>query len=123
MAPDPAPPDTPRRARTRSRVRVRRQPSRGRYERADIDSVLDRGLFAHVAFVDGDQPFCMPMLHARDGDLLYLHGSSASRAMPRLGAGAAACVPSRSCTASCCARSVFEHSANYSRRCCSGASR
>jgi nitroimidazol reductase NimA-like FMN-containing flavoprotein (pyridoxamine 5'-phosphate oxidase superfamily) len=94
-------------------VRVRRQPSRGRYERADIDPVLDRGMIAHVAFVDDGQPFCIPMLYARDGDRLYLHGSSASRAMRVLGAGADACVTVTLLHGLVLARSVFEHSANY----------
>jgi uncharacterized protein len=114
MAADTSPsPDTPRRARTRSRVRVRRQPSRGRYERADIDSVLDRGFFAHVAFVDDGQPYCIPMLHARAGDRLFVHGSSASRAMRTLAAGAEACVTVTLLHGLVLARSVFEHSANY----------
>lgn len=113
MPPASSSPDTPGRARTRSRVRVRRQPSRGRYERADIDSVLDRGLIAHVAFVHEEQPFCIPMLYARDGDLLYLHGSSASRAMRALAGGADACVTVTLLHGLVLARSVFEHSANY----------
>jgi nitroimidazol reductase NimA-like FMN-containing flavoprotein (pyridoxamine 5'-phosphate oxidase superfamily) len=94
-------------------VRVRRQPSRGRYERADIDSVLDRGFFAHVAFVDDGQPYCIPMLHARAGDQLYVHGSSASRAMRALAAGAETCVTVTLLHGLVLARSVFEHSANY----------
>jgi hypothetical protein len=52
----------------RRRIHVRRQPTLGAYERATIDSILDAGLVAHVAFVDEGQPFCIPLLYARVGD-------------------------------------------------------
>jgi nitroimidazol reductase NimA-like FMN-containing flavoprotein (pyridoxamine 5'-phosphate oxidase superfamily) len=95
------------------RIRVRRQPKRGRYDRPAIDEVLDSCLVAHVAFVDGDQPFCLPMLYARVGDALYVHGSSASRTVRKLGAGARACVTVTAIDGLVLARSAFEHSANY----------
>jgi uncharacterized protein len=94
-------------------VRVRRQPKRGRYDRASIDAALDRGLVAHVAFADGDQPYCIPTLYARLGDLLYIHGSSASRMLRTLAAGARACVTVTAVRGLVLARSAFEHSANY----------
>jgi uncharacterized protein len=97
----------------RSRTRVRRQPSRGRYERADVDAVLDGGLFCHVAFVDDGQPYCVPMLHARAGDRVLVHGSSASRAMRILAVGADACLTVTTLRGLVLARSAFEHSANY----------
>ncbi len=97
----------------RERIRVRRQPERGRYDRLAIDGVLDSGLVAHVAFVDRGQPFCVPMLHARVGDELYLHGSSASRAVRTLAAGTPACVTVTVLEGLVLARSAYEHSANY----------
>src|SRR5262245_23091279 len=96
-----------------SRVRVRRGPKKGRYDRASIDAVLDRGLVAHVAFADGDGAVCIPMLYARVGDTVYIHGSTASRAMRLLAAGAPACVTVTLVHALVLARSAFEHSANY----------
>ena len=96
-----------------SRTRVRRQPGRGRYDRDEVYRVVDAGLHAHVAFVDGDTPFCIPMLHARIGDEIYVHGSSASRALRTLGRGVAACVTVTMVRALVLARSAFEHSANY----------
>jgi len=95
------------------RVRVRRGPKKGRYDRASIDGVLDRGLLAHVAFADGDQALCIPMLYARVGDTVYIHGSTASRAVRLLAAGASACVTVTLVHALVLARSAFEHSANY----------
>jgi nitroimidazol reductase NimA-like FMN-containing flavoprotein (pyridoxamine 5'-phosphate oxidase superfamily) len=96
-----------------SRVRVRRGPKKGRYDRASIDDVLDRGLVAHVAFADGDGAVCIPMLYARVGDTVYIHGSAASRAVRLLAEGAPACVTVTLVHALVLARSAFEHSANY----------
>jgi uncharacterized protein len=96
-----------------NRVRVRRGPKKGRYDRAAIDAVLDRGLLAHVAFVDGDDPVCIPMLYARIGNRIYIHGSTASRAVRALANGNPACVTVTIVDALVLARSAFEHSANY----------
>ncbi len=99
--------------RAADRVRVRRGPRKGRYDRASIDAVLDRGLVGHVAFVDGQQPYCIPMLYARVGDRVYIHGSTASRAMRTLADGVAACLTVTIVLGLVLARSAFEHSANY----------
>jgi nitroimidazol reductase NimA-like FMN-containing flavoprotein (pyridoxamine 5'-phosphate oxidase superfamily) len=95
------------------RVRVRRGPAKGRYDRASIDDVLRRGLLAHVAFFDGRAPYCIPMLYPHLGGKLYIHGSTASRAIRALAGGAAACVTVTIVHALVLARSAFEHSANY----------
>jgi nitroimidazol reductase NimA-like FMN-containing flavoprotein (pyridoxamine 5'-phosphate oxidase superfamily) len=96
-----------------SRVRVRRGPKKGRYDRASIDDVLDRGLLAHVAFADGGDAVCIPMLYARVGDRIYIHGSTKSRAVRVLADGALACVTVTIVNGLVLARSAFEHSANY----------
>jgi uncharacterized protein len=95
------------------RIKVRRGPTKGRYDRATIDAVLDRGLLAHVAFVDDGEPVCIPMLYARDGDRIYIHGSTKSRMIRTLAGGAPACVTVTVVDALVLARSAFEHSANY----------
>jgi nitroimidazol reductase NimA-like FMN-containing flavoprotein (pyridoxamine 5'-phosphate oxidase superfamily) len=92
---------------------VRRGPKKGRYDRAAIDGVLDRGLVAHLAFVDDGQPCCIPMLYARTDDRVLVHGSSASRAMRTLASGAPACLTVTTVRGLVLARSAFEHSANY----------
>jgi len=101
------------RERPPARVRVRRAPQKGRYDRGTIDAFLDGGLVAHVAFADGEQPCCIPMLYARVGDLVYVHGSTASRTMRTLGTGAPACLTVTVVHGLVLARSAFEHSANY----------
>ena len=95
------------------RTHVRRQPTRGRYDAASVRAVLDAGLFAHVAFVDDGQPYCIPMLHARVGNDVYVHGSVGSRALRVLAAGVQACLTVTLLDGLVLARSVFEHSANY----------
>jgi uncharacterized protein len=95
------------------RVRVRRQPERGLYDRASIDAILDAGLIAHVAFLDGDQPFSIPTLYARVDDEVYIHGSRASRTLKVLAGGVPACFTVTIVDGLVVARSVFEHSANY----------
>jgi nitroimidazol reductase NimA-like FMN-containing flavoprotein (pyridoxamine 5'-phosphate oxidase superfamily) len=95
------------------RVRLRRGARKGRYDEAAVASVLARGLVAHVAFLDGDQPFCLPMLYAHVGNDLYVHGSRASRAVRRLSVGVPACATVTVIDGFVLARSVFEHSANY----------
>lgn len=95
------------------RVRVRREPARGRYALAEVEAVLDAGLIAHVAFVDEGQPYCIPTLCARIAGDVYIHGSRASRTLKALGRGMPACLTVTLLDGLVLARSVFEHSANY----------
>jgi nitroimidazol reductase NimA-like FMN-containing flavoprotein (pyridoxamine 5'-phosphate oxidase superfamily) len=96
-----------------ARTRIRRLPERGRYDREAIDAVLDAGLVAHLGFVSDGQPFVIPTLHARLGDDVYVHGSSASRTLRALSDGIAACLTVTLLDGIVLARSVFEHSMNY----------
>ncbi|RBQ14676.1 pyridoxamine 5'-phosphate oxidase family protein [Spongiactinospora rosea] len=98
---------------TSERVRVRRSPERGHYARSDIHEVLDAAIVAHVAFIEAGRPYCMPFLHVRVGETLYIHGSTGSRALRILQDGAPACVTITMVDGLVLARSVFEHSANY----------
>jgi uncharacterized protein len=98
--------------RTR-RNKVIRHPERGQYERAEVYQIVDEALICHVGFVQDGQPFVLPTLHARDGDTLLLHGSSASRLMKHVGAGNPVCVTVTLMDGIVLARSVFNHSINY----------
>ena len=95
------------------RVRVRRQPERGQYSRAEVEAVLDAALVVHVAFVHDGQPICIPTLCARAGDRVLVHGSSASRTLRTLAGGVPACLTATVVDGLVLARSVFEHSVNY----------
>ena len=75
------------------RVRLRRKRERGSHDRAVIDAILDEALIAHLGIAEPDgQPTVTPTLHARSGDQIYLHGSSASRTLKALAQGAPACL-------------------------------
>jgi nitroimidazol reductase NimA-like FMN-containing flavoprotein (pyridoxamine 5'-phosphate oxidase superfamily) len=96
------------------RVRVRRKRERGSHERALIDAILDEALIAHLGIADEQgQPFVIPTLHARRGDVVYLHGSTASRALRALRAGTPACLTVSLLDGLVLARAVMHHSANY----------
>jgi uncharacterized protein len=95
------------------RVRLFREHQRGAYDRETIDSILDAAMVAHLGFVHEGQPFVIPTLHARVGDSVYVHGSSASRTLRALTAGIPACLTVTLMDGVVLARSVFEHSINY----------
>jgi hypothetical protein len=96
------------------RVRLRRKRERGSHEREVIDAILDEALIAHLGIVDEEgQPFVIPTLHARCGDVVYCHGSVASRTLRALAAGSPACLTVSLIDALVLARSAMHHSANY----------
>src|SRR5919204_3069061 len=92
------------------RTTIRRVPNRAVYDRAQVDAILDEALFCHVAFVHDGQPFAIPTVHARDGDVLYVHGSPGSRMLRQLAAGVHVCVTVTLLDGLVLARSVFKHS-------------
>jgi nitroimidazol reductase NimA-like FMN-containing flavoprotein (pyridoxamine 5'-phosphate oxidase superfamily) len=95
------------------RTRVQRAPKRAVYDRAEIDAILDEALVCHVGFVYEEQPYVIPMLHARVGDAVYLHGSTASRMIRTLASGAPCSLTVTLLDGIVLARSAFHHSANY----------
>lgn len=95
------------------RSRIRRVPQRGAYDRATIEAILDEALIAHVGFAVDGQPYVIPMLLARIGDRVYIHGSTASRMVRQLAAGVPACMTATLTDGLVLARSAFHHSMNY----------
>ncbi len=96
-----------------SRSQVKRHPERGRYDAASIYPIVDAALICHVGFVDEGQPFVIPMLHAREGDSILLHGASSSRLLRYAEAGGELCITITLLDGIVLARSVFNHSVNY----------
>lgn len=97
-----------------ARTTPTRKPDRASYDAALADAVLDEALVCHVGFVAGGDPRVLPMLHARVGDTLYLHGSTGSG--PMLAArdgGLPVCVAVTLIDGLVLARSQFNHSVNY----------
>ena len=96
-----------------ARVRIRRIPKNASYDRASVNRVLDRGRVGHVSFGDEGQPYCIPTLFARIEDRVLIHGSSASRMVRLLSAGAPACLTVTLFDGWVLARSAFETGVNY----------
>lgn len=92
---------------------VRRLPHHQVGERAALSQVLDAGRVAHVAVVDGTQPLVVPLAYARDGDRLFVHGSTGSRAFRLLAAGADSCATVTLLDGYVLARAAFEASMRY----------
>lgn len=97
----------------RPRTEVRRLPELARTDRSELDAVLDAGWVAHLAVVDDGQPLVLPLAYVRDGDRLLLHGSTASRLMRTLAAGAATCATVTLVDGLVLARSATESSMHY----------
>jgi nitroimidazol reductase NimA-like FMN-containing flavoprotein (pyridoxamine 5'-phosphate oxidase superfamily) len=88
-------------------------PARADYERETIEAILDEGLVAHLGFAVDEQPYVVPTLHARVGEQVYFHGSSASRTVRALAAGAQMCLTVTLLDGLVLARSAVHHSVNY----------
>jgi nitroimidazol reductase NimA-like FMN-containing flavoprotein (pyridoxamine 5'-phosphate oxidase superfamily) len=96
-----------------ARTNVKRHPERGAYDRATIDGILDEALICHLGFTIDGQPFVIPTIHARDGDVLYVHGSPGSRMLRNAKEGLDICVTATLLDGLVLARSVYNHSMNY----------
>jgi uncharacterized protein len=95
------------------RTRLRRLPKRGTFHRDEIYRILDEGFVCHVAFVADGQPYAIPTGYARVDDVVYVHGSAASRMIRTLAAGIDVCVTVTLIDGLVLARSAFHHSMNY----------
>jgi len=94
------------------RTTLRRHRERGQTDRDDLYAVLDAGLICHLGVIANGVPRVLPTGYGRDGDTLYLHGSSANSTF-MAGAGQEVCVTVTHLDGLVCARSVFSHSMNY----------
>lgn len=96
------------------RSTIRRNAVRAAADRAELDAVLDAGLVCHLAFTaDGGAPVVIPTGYGRDGDTLYVHGSTGAASLRAAAAGVPVCVAVTLVDGIVYARSVFHHSMNY----------
>jgi uncharacterized protein len=95
------------------RTRVFRKPGRGSYDRDVVHAILDEALICHVGFVHDGQPFVIPTIHAREGEILYLHGARGNRTLRALGDGTPCCVTVSLVDELVLARAALHHSLNY----------
>jgi nitroimidazol reductase NimA-like FMN-containing flavoprotein (pyridoxamine 5'-phosphate oxidase superfamily) len=97
---------------TTTRTTLHRLSERGMTERADLYTVLDAGLICHLGVIIDGYPVVLPTGYGREGDTLYLHGSSGNQAL-RAADGHEICVTVTHLDGLVCARSLFNHSINY----------
>jgi uncharacterized protein len=110
----PSQPSAPLLEAPSPQTRVRRMPARAAYDRETIDAILDEALVAHIGFAVEGQPYVIPTLHARVGNSVFFHGSSASRTVRALAAGTTpACLTVTLLDGLVLARSAVHHSVNY----------
>jgi len=95
------------------RTRVIREPHRGIYDRETVNQILDEAILCFIGFVADGQPYVIPTSFGRDGNMLYIHGSVASRMVRHLEQGFPVCIAVTLLDGLVLARSVFNHSMNY----------
>ena len=88
-------------------------PERADYSRETIDSILDAAFLCHLGFSVDGKPFVIPTSYGRKGEMLYIHGSAASRMLRTMAAGVEVCVAVTLLDGIVLARSAFHHSMNY----------
>ena len=93
--------------------KVRQLQEKAHYDKATVHAILDAGLVAHVAFVQDGAPVVVPMIYARDGETLYLHGARKARVIRLLEKTDRACVNVTLVDGIVLARSAFNSSMHY----------
>ncbi len=96
-----------------ARNKVRQLREKARYDRDTVHTILDAGLFAHVALVQDGAPIVVPMIYGRDGETLYLHGARKARIIRLLERSGKACINVTLLDGLVIARSTFNSSMNY----------
>lgn len=94
------------------RSTVQRGKERARTERDDLYAVLDAGLVCHLGVIINGAPLVLPTCYGRDGDMLYLHGSTGAATL-RTAMASPVCVSVTLLDGIVYGRSVFHHSVNY----------
>ncbi|MFO7193770.1 MULTISPECIES: pyridoxamine 5'-phosphate oxidase family protein [Thermocrispum] len=82
-------------------------------DRAALYEVLDAGLVCHLGIVLDSSPVVLPTTYGREGDTLYLHGSTGARSLRAAAKGADVCVAVTHVDGIVYARSLMHHSINY----------
>lgn len=95
-----------------ARSTVKRGKIRAVTDRAALDAVLDAGLICHLSVVIDGAPVVLPTAYGRDGNTLYVHGSTGAASL-RAALATDICVAVTLVDGIVYARSVFHFSANY----------
>ncbi len=92
---------------------ISRHRERSATERAVLDALLDDEMAGTLALAVDGRPWVVPMLFARDGDRVLLHGSTGAGVLRRAAAGAPVALSVVVLDGLVVAHSTFESSANY----------
>ena len=93
------------------RTRLKRAHARGHFDKPTAFAILDAQPLCSVGYIIDGKPYVTPTLQWREGDFVYWHGSSASRAI-RQSAGTQVCLTVSILDGYVMARSGFHHSVN-----------
>jgi len=94
------------------RTRHRRLREQGSTDRRDLADILAAGVICHLGVMVDGYPMVVPTVYGVTGDILFLHGSVASRSLVSA-PPATICVTVTHVDGLVLARSVFEHAVNY----------
>jgi len=96
------------------RTRLHREAHLGSHDPGLIRSIIDAAPMCHLGLTDHDgHPLVIPTIHARVGEVLYVHGSAASRSLRRLAEGIEVCCTITHLDGIVLARSSFWFTMNY----------
>ncbi|CAN5610716.1 pyridoxamine 5'-phosphate oxidase family protein [soil metagenome] len=95
------------------RTKIRLKRDRAAYDRDTVYAILDAALMCNVGYVIDGQPYVTPTAFWREGNHLYWHGSSASRALKNQSKGIPVCLTVAHIDGIVLARSGFHSSINY----------
>jgi nitroimidazol reductase NimA-like FMN-containing flavoprotein (pyridoxamine 5'-phosphate oxidase superfamily) len=98
---------------TSKRNKVRQLREKARYDKQTVHGVLDAGLVAHVAFVEDGKAVVVPMIYAREGETVFLHGARKARVIRMLEENPSICLNVTLVDGIVLARSAFNSSMNY----------
>ncbi|MFJ1763459.1 pyridoxamine 5'-phosphate oxidase family protein [Amycolatopsis sp. NPDC088138] len=98
---------------TTPRTTLGRKKHRAVTDRAVLHAVLDDGLICHLGVVRDGVPLVLPTGYGRDGDTLYLHGSTGAASLRTASQDLDVCVTVTLLDGIVYARSVNNHSMNY----------
>jgi nitroimidazol reductase NimA-like FMN-containing flavoprotein (pyridoxamine 5'-phosphate oxidase superfamily) len=82
-------------------------------DRSALYALLNEALICHLGVVRDGSPLVLPTGFGRDGDTLYLHGSTGASSLRLAGAGVEVCVTVTLLDGIVYARSINNHSMNY----------
>jgi nitroimidazol reductase NimA-like FMN-containing flavoprotein (pyridoxamine 5'-phosphate oxidase superfamily) len=97
------------------RTTLHRYAHRAAYDRATTYAILDEGFVCHVGLATAEGfPVVIPLAYGRDGEVVYLHGSAASRLFRGArSAGAEICMTVTFIDGLVVARSTYNTDINY----------